>query len=1026
MAMIKKTEEEARAVENKIVEEVDKFVGAPMTAKPEVLGGGLIVQIQSRYFWRGEMLAIDDKLPDPKPYDDSVEVTVELTTPEDGYSTFADSKYTDKEGEVTWNQIPAGGYTITVSTPEGFRLAEYSVGKCGEKADEPEPAGTPPLILASVCDDEATTVEVFLLPLLSAVDVLCFYDQDRSGDPTRKGQTAITSLTTSFRMQGRPVVAHRLCDVLGQGKSQADYQQMFPKHPIAQLLGPALVRALQTHPDYTRVYVMWKTGTVTALTDSPILATFPGLPALALQAEAPNGTLTYLSRGQLAALFVGYEEAEAEIHIAAFLEEECPCEPCSPAAGGRPVTKRTPLPGVTFQLYLGSPQGEPYQQATTVGSAPHLFTNLPPATNYHVIASAWPTSFGGSTQIQPRQAGGVSGPHSVSAAFPTKIDFYFASCLSRVTGIVTDGQAGTGVPNVPLLLTLSGGSQSLPLKATSNSKGEYEFNNVPAGNYLVQIEREKIFRPGGKVLEVPAAAQVGYAITVPACGTVSAPVIQLDDDVHRIFGTATAPDGSILPFLRIEIQDQNGRVKVVTQTDANGQYSALVPQAGFYLVVPQINNARQIPAQVNSEVQIDIMAAPSGTPSSQQAANKASQVQESEVDLQAYPVLTEEVPTDVVSRPPSGGGGGGGIAPIGKMAENAIRDVLSWRTKTDDPKSFILALNQSFALSDVEGHTEFKWTPRTYTVQTDMGAITGAQASIYNRAKVALDQSLPLLDGLYALLPVLEQEDLDSTRDMVKSLFTDLVNDLGIEGGPRIPRVDQLFRLLIGYPVPLNSEAAHDSSQLGILRQRFNLKREFITTIADEQNLTNYLIVVDYLISLNNSWINEKKYFAHSGTTAQPYFGTQLVLLSRSLDVVAQAVKDVEFAMDSVFISAAERQTTLLDFTSIDKESSLFIAELLDWVNRAASDELPAQLQDSGKDAIYTVTQVAGDLHKFVRAAIIPNQPLNGLPPGYRTPRVQRALRLLAESLSETLKLASQIKAPAFPIETGRIPPALI
>jgi hypothetical protein len=397
------------------------------------------------------------------------------------------------------------------------------------------------------------------------------------------------------------------------------------------------------------------------------------------------------------------------------------------------------------------------------------------------------------------------------------------------------------------------------------------------------------------------------------------------------------------------------------------------------------------------------------------AASTANAVQEADIDLQAYPVLTEEVPSDVVSRPPSAGGGSSGFAPIGKMAENAIRDVLSWRTKTDDPKSFILALNQSFALTDVEGHTEFKWTPRTYTVQTDMGAITGAQASIYNRAKVALDQCLPLLDGLYALLPALDQEDLDSARNMVKSLFTELVNDFGIEGGPRVPRVDQLFRLLVGQTVPVSPEKA--GGQLGELRERFNLKRSFITTIADEQNLTNYMIVVDYLIGLNNSWNNEKAYFAHSGTGGvQPFFGTQLVLLSRSLDVVAQSVKDVCFAMDSVFLGAAERQTILLQFPG---DTSLFVAELLDWIDRASSDELPAQLQDSGKDAIATMKHVVRDLHTFVRAALVPPQPAQGLPPGYRTPRVQRAMRVLAQQLAETLRLAEQIKAPDFPEETG-------
>jgi hypothetical protein len=365
-----------------------------------------------------------------------------------------------------------------------------------------------------------------------------------------------------------------------------------------------------------------------------------------------------------------------------------------------------------------------------------------------------------------------------------------------------------------------------------------------------------------------------------------------------------------------------------------------------------------------------------------------------------------------VSRPPSAGGGTG-LAPIGKMAENAIRDVLSWRAKANDPKSFVLALNQSFTLNDVEGHTEFTWTPRTYTVQTDMGAITGAQASIYTRAKVALDQSLPLLDGLYALLPTLEQEDLDSVRGMVRSLVTELVNDLGIEGGPRIPRVDQLFTLLLG-PAPV-TDPENALGQLGILRDRFGLKRSFVTTIADEQNLTNYIVLVDYVIGLRNSWNTQKAFFAHNGTgSAEPFFGTQLVLLSRSLDVVAQAVKDVEFAMDSVFLGAAERQTILLDFSNVG-ETSLFIAELLDWVDSAASKELPAQLQDSGKDAIDTLKQVVEKLHSFVRAALLPQQPLKGLPPGYRTPRVQRALRLLADSLSETSRLAKNVKQPDFP-----------
>jgi hypothetical protein len=991
----------------------------PLTGSPESPTGSLVVKISSRYPWHGEMPnTIDDKLPEAKPYEDPVKVTVEGT---DATSAFGDSKYTDKNGQISWNQIAVGkNYQIALTAPEGFRLASYSIAKGDESAKLTECPERPQLITAiEVCDEETTTVELSLVPFLSAVDVISFYDKRRDGDPT--GQAPIAGLKASFWKQNKTVVAHQL----GDWMRRLNFNDSASEH-IRYLLGPSLSRTLSSLPDASRVYVFWENGPVSVRADAVVqVGNKSKKEVVTLQAALLNGTLIAPTAGALNFAKLPYVESQAEVQVSAIFEEDVVCDPGSASANGSSAKKKTPLPGVTFQLYQGSAQGEPSQQATTVGSAPHVFSNLQ-AGNYAVVASSYPTSFSGYSQIQPIwPSGGTLGSVTLTAGVPTPLVFRFGPSLGRIIGIVTEIQGGACIPGVPLTLAPSGDASARTYKATSDSKGEYSFNNVAAGNYVVRIEKEKINISGGRTLEIPAPAQAGYAVSVTAGGTISVPAIQLGEDIHQIYGTAKASDGSVLQYLRVEIQDKAGNTVAVTQTDGTGYYSCLVPQAGFYLVRPQLEKPQQIPVQVNSVVEVNITASPSGTPASQ-VASRAGQVQESEIDIQAYPVLTEEVPSEVVSRPISTGGGGTGIAPIGKMAENAIRDVLSWRAKTDDPKSFVLALNQSFALSDVEGHTEFKWTPRTYTVQTDMGAITGAQASIYNRAKVALDQSLPLLDGLYALLPVLEQEDLDSTRDMVKSLFTELVNDLGIEGGPRIPRVDQLFRLLLGYPVPTNPEGAHRESQLGILRQRFNLKREFITTIADEQNLTNYLIVVDYMIGLNNSWINEKKYFAHSGTAAQPYFGTQLVLLSRSLEVVTQAVKDVEFAMDSVFLGAAERQTILLDFTSIGPEASLFVAELLDWVERAASNELPNQLQDSGKDAISTMKHVVWDLHRFVHAAMIPQQTGKGLPPGYRTPRVQRALRLLAEALRETHRLADQIRPPDFPVETGRIPSALV
>jgi hypothetical protein len=419
----------------------------------------------------------------------------------------------------------------------------------------------------------------------------------------------------------------------------------------------------------------------------------------------------------------------------------------------------------------------------------------------------------------------------------------------------------------------------------------------------------------------------------------------------------------------------------------------------------------------------------------------------SAIDLQAYPVLTEEVPAGTMptTTTPANAGSIGGTSALGMAADKAIREVLSWRTKTNDPKGFVSALNQAFDLKDVEGHTEWKWTPRSYTVQTDLGAVTGAQASIYTRAKVALDQSLPLLDGIYPLVPSVEPEDLATVQSVVRSQFTSLVNEFGVEGGPRVPRVNELFELLLGHEflaelhrgTTLNPHANPErvGGSLGLVRKRFGLERRYVNTVDDEQNLTNYLILVDYVIGLDQSWQYEKGYFVRTSPGGpkekQPYFGTQLVLLSRTLDVVAQAVQDAYFAMDSVFMGDAERQVAQLDFANLTihvpyspepytfykDTSGLFVAELLDWIDRAASDELPRLLQDAGKDGLESLQVVTDRLRKFTRGAIVPPQKAKGLPPGYYTPRVQRAMLLVCDGLDETYKLAHELHSPEFPAE---------
>jgi len=396
-------------------------------------------------------------------------------------------------------------------------------------------------------------------------------------------------------------------------------------------------------------------------------------------------------------------------------------------------------------------------------------------------------------------------------------------------------------------------------------------------------------------------------------------------------------------------------------------------------------------------------------------------------DLASFPILTEEVgyPPSPLARPsgPTPGSGGPGGGSLGQIVSKAMSDVLGWKLKAGDTKGFVGALTQSFKLSDVEGHTEATWTPRTYVVQTDLaGGITGAQASIYTRGKEALDQSLPLLDGLYTLDPEADLEDVAALKAVVKSQFTELVNELGFLGGPRITRVNQYFQLLLidansgQFPPSPGTTLTVDPDQiggtLGNLRDVLGLNftdQDFVNSVGDEQDLSNYRILADYITSLAQSWINNLPFLGLD--TAKPFFGTQLVLLSRQLSVVAEAVDEVRFTLDSVFIGPAERQTTELKFPGHPELKSLFLEDLLSWIRGFATEEGPELIQDGGKFGVKnTVTPVVKNFQTMV--ANIPKvfTPGNPLPPAFFAPRVTLAIDNLIDELTSLLKLAKPIE----------------
>jgi hypothetical protein len=370
--------------------------------------------------------------------------------------------------------------------------------------------------------------------------------------------------------------------------------------------------------------------------------------------------------------------------------------------------------------------------------------------------------------------------------------------------------------------------------------------------------------------------------------------------------------------------------------------------------------------------------------------------------IASYPMLTSELSITPPQATPSG------AAPMRRTVDAALRDVLGHLPRTQDTRSFMLALEQSFDVQTKEGHTEVVWNPRSFAGQTELvGGVTGAQASLYARSKVALDQALPLLDGLYPLWPDPDPELVAAVRVIVRSDLREVVTELGTEGGPRLARVDQLFASLFDEPIanprPDQPNPVPVLGHLGYLERVFGLTANLVNTLDEELDVTNFTSLYDYADAIRQSWINFR------GTWLGRDLGTRLVLLSRALAVAAETVEEINFAMDSVFVGSAERQVAAFRDEGGDE---ILVGELLSWVSTFAGDEAPHLVREAGKRGASAIIPTARRLRDLVERFIsqIPYEP--DLPAGLRHPRVTPPLRELQTYLQRIGDLSEGINQP--------------
>jgi len=583
-------------------------------------------------------------------------------------------------------------------------------------------------------------------------------------------------------------------------------------------------------------------------------------------------------------------------------------------------------------------------------------------------------------------------PLQIQGSQPMKLRICFGPAFGTVTALVY-AKAGRGLPGIVARLIATDTSV---WSTTSAADGMLTFGKVPPGPCTLELVGSKFLTPDGQSWELPEGASGQQTVVAMQGQVTSGTPFLLEQEVHGIHVTVVDEHQQALPRAVVRVTDLNHNPIGAGNylADEQGEVTVYVEESGFYLV--GLADRGEEVVQVNSMAHKKLTAKTAGTKTSP----PPSQPSESTIDI-PYPLLTESAPmsgSSSWSTPPA-------AADLGQTVESTLRSVLNWRSAgfNGDAKGFLAALNQSFTVKQIEGHTEVTWTPRSYAVQTGLGALTGAQASIYTRAKAAFDQAGPLLAGLYALSPTADPQDVEAIRAIVLSSLTELVNELGIEGGPRVLRADDLFQQLLGPDGETDPE--HVKGHLGRLSRIFGLERKWVNTIDQEQNLTNYLILVDYVLGLRMSWTTQRRFFTR-GAGADPFLGTQLVLVERSLAVVAQSVQDAYAAMDSVYVGKEERQVVELQYPN---QPSLFVAELLSWIDQVASTEGPQLIRDGGKMGVLSFGPTIGNLAFLAAGALIPPQTAAAMPPGYRTARVQRALQELAEHLDETSRLVNQI-----------------
>jgi len=334
-----------------------------------------------------------------------------------------------------------------------------------------------------------------------------------------------------------------------------------------------------------------------------------------------------------------------------------------------------------------------------------------------------------------------------------------------------------------------------------------------------------------------------------------------------------------------------------------------------------------------------------------------------------------------------------GATPIESIVESAMRDVLVWKPVTSDPRGFVAAFSQSLTTQQVEGAGEWSWPPHA----------PDAQATLARRASEALGRALKLLEDLQPAIADHDQVALHDVRIVVRDDIQSVAAELMRKGGPRDQKGAQVFGAILGAQSK-SVGIVEVKGSLHALAGRLGLDPDRVGSVEEQQNLSRFLILADYMSALETSWRHASN--LDTGRRARP--GDPVAAVTAALAVAAESVDEVRFAMDAAWLGPAERQTLPMCFRG---EKQLSLSELLAGAERFVGEAGPRLAREGGRDGMAKVEKQAGQLAGLMAGAMLPTQDAARMPAGYRTASVQRAFKEAAEGLAAAAGSAKQALA---------------